>query len=183
MNELSMNEYRSIASEWHGGQASPLYAFASSGQIPDAWEGLREIDQCLKGLHRGNYSPEEIATEEPRLLALRELFEFEKMMQGDDEEYDGPEREAAKQSLLMRIAEIADALDDRGLEREAADMHAVFVRIAKAKSKKNVPTNPKLWAECQDWARSKYDVHPSAYSNAAAAKRYKEKGGKWKKED
>ncbi len=46
---------------------------------------------------------------------------------------------------------------------------------------KNKPTNPKLWAQCLAWARSKYDVCPSAYCNGAAAKRYKSKGGKWKK--
>lgn len=47
--------------------------------------------------------------------------------------------------------------------------------------KKNVPTNPKLWKECLAWARSRYKVCPSAYCNGAAAKRYKSKGGKWKK--
>lgn len=46
---------------------------------------------------------------------------------------------------------------------------------------KNKPTNPKLWSQCLAWARSKYDVCPSAYCNGAAAKRYKSKGGKWKK--
>ena len=47
---------------------------------------------------------------------------------------------------------------------------------------KNKPTNPKLWAQCLSWARSKYDVCPSAYCNGAAAKRYKSKGGGWRKE-
>lgn len=46
---------------------------------------------------------------------------------------------------------------------------------------KNKPTNPKLWAACLAWARSKYDVCPSAYCNGAAAKRYKSKGGGWRK--
>jgi hypothetical protein len=45
---------------------------------------------------------------------------------------------------------------------------------------KHKPTNPKLWAQCQSWARRTYKVHPSAYSNAAAVKRYNSKGGKWK---
>ena len=47
---------------------------------------------------------------------------------------------------------------------------------------KNKPTNPKLWAQSLAWARSKYDVCPSAYCNGAAAKRYKSKGGGWRKE-
>ena len=46
---------------------------------------------------------------------------------------------------------------------------------------KNSPTNPSLWASCTAWAKSKYDVWPSAYACGAAAKRYKSKGGKWKK--
>ena len=46
---------------------------------------------------------------------------------------------------------------------------------------KNIPTNSKLWSSCKSWAKSKYDVWPSAYACGAAAKRYKSKGGKWKK--
>jgi hypothetical protein len=46
---------------------------------------------------------------------------------------------------------------------------------------KNIPTNSSLWAACKAWAKSKYDVWPSAYAVGAAAKRYKAKGGKWKK--
>jgi len=46
---------------------------------------------------------------------------------------------------------------------------------------KNTPTNPKLWAASLSWARSRYDVCPSAYCNGAAAKRYKSKGGGWRK--
>jgi hypothetical protein len=46
---------------------------------------------------------------------------------------------------------------------------------------KNVPTNSSLWSQCKSWAKSKYDVWPSAYACGAAAKRYKSKGGKWRK--
>jgi hypothetical protein len=47
--------------------------------------------------------------------------------------------------------------------------------------KKNIPTNSKLWNACTAWAKARYDVWPSAYACGAAAKRYKKKGGKWKK--
>ena len=47
---------------------------------------------------------------------------------------------------------------------------------------KNIPTNSELWSACKSWAKSKYDVWPSAYACGAAAKRYKSKGGKWKKQ-
>lgn len=46
---------------------------------------------------------------------------------------------------------------------------------------KNTPTNKSLWDSCVAWAKRKYDVWPSAYASGAAAKRYKSKGGKWKK--
>ena len=46
---------------------------------------------------------------------------------------------------------------------------------------KNVPNNPSLWASCKAWARNTYDVYPSAYANGGAAKRYKKKGGTWRK--
>jgi predicted type IV restriction endonuclease len=49
------------------------------------------------------------------------------------------------------------------------------------KKKKNIPTNPSLWQSSLNWAKSRYKVCPSAYCNGAAAKRYKSKGGKWKK--
>ena len=48
-------------------------------------------------------------------------------------------------------------------------------------NEKNVATNSELWNACKAWAKAKYDVWPSAYACGAAAKRYKSKGGKWKK--
>jgi len=46
--------------------------------------------------------------------------------------------------------------------------------------KKNKPTNPDLWNQATSKARSKFDVYPSAYANAWAAKWYKAQGGGWK---
>ena len=47
--------------------------------------------------------------------------------------------------------------------------------------KKNKAKNPKKWNSCISQAKAKFDVYPSAYANAWAAKCYKSKGGKWKK--
>jgi hypothetical protein len=44
----------------------------------------------------------------------------------------------------------------------------------------NKPKNPKKWNSCIAQAKKKFDVYPSAYANAWAAKCYKSKGGKWK---
>jgi hypothetical protein len=46
--------------------------------------------------------------------------------------------------------------------------------------KKNKAKNPKKWSSCIAQAKKKFDVYPSAYANAWAAKCYKGKGGKWK---
>lgn len=47
-------------------------------------------------------------------------------------------------------------------------------------SEKNVPTNPSKWAYYKSQARKKFDVYPSAYANAWAAKQYKKAGGGWR---
>ena len=47
-------------------------------------------------------------------------------------------------------------------------------------AKKNKPKNPKKWSSCIEQAKRKFDVYPSAYANAWAAKCYKSKGGRWK---
>jgi hypothetical protein len=49
-----------------------------------------------------------------------------------------------------------------------------------AEKKKPQPTNPDLWSRAKSAARSKFDVYPSAYANAWAAKWYKSKGGGWR---
>ena len=46
--------------------------------------------------------------------------------------------------------------------------------------KRNVPKSPKLWSQAKSQAKSKFDVYPSAYANAWAAKKYKSMGGTWK---
>ena len=47
---------------------------------------------------------------------------------------------------------------------------------------KNTPTNPSKWSYYKSQAKKKFDVYPSAYANAWAAKQYKAAGGGWKKD-
>ena len=44
---------------------------------------------------------------------------------------------------------------------------------------KNVPNDPALWKKAIAKAKAKFDVYPSAYANAWAAKWYKGEGGTW----
>lgn len=46
---------------------------------------------------------------------------------------------------------------------------------------KNVPTDPSKWSYYKGQAKKKFEVYPSAYANAWAAKKYKEAGGGWRK--
>ena len=47
-------------------------------------------------------------------------------------------------------------------------------------SKKPKPTNPSKRAYYKGQAKKKFDVYPSAYANAWAAKMYKKAGGGWR---
>ena len=46
---------------------------------------------------------------------------------------------------------------------------------------KNVPTDASKWSYYKSQAKKKFDVYPSAYANAWAAKQYNAAGGGWKK--
>lgn len=54
--------YRDVAADWHGGQCTPLYFYASTGTIFDGI--VEEIDECLKGVGGS-------LAETRRLVALR----------------------------------------------------------------------------------------------------------------
>jgi hypothetical protein len=48
-------------------------------------------------------------------------------------------------------------------------------------TKKNTPTNKKLWSKAKSIAKSKYKIWPSAYASGFATKWYKSHGGNWVK--
>ena len=50
-------------------------------------------------------------------------------------------------------------------------------------AKAPTPTNKKLYAKVKAEAKKKFDVHPSAYSNAWASREYKKRGGGWRGPD
>ena len=92
---------------------------------------------------------------------------------------------AEAKSLLDQVFDfLMNQTKDGGEEKAVkADMNQFSLNERKEAidETKNKPTNPKLWAASLSWARSKYKVCPSAYCNGAAAKRYKSKGGGWRK--
>lgn len=71
-----MDELRMTAANWHSGQGSPLYAFASSGTVvPGA---TREAKQCLSYV-RGS-------REGDRLRKLVAYFEENEPIEDEEEE-------------------------------------------------------------------------------------------------
>ena len=46
---------------------------------------------------------------------------------------------------------------------------------------KSIPNDKSKWSYAKSQAKKKFDVYPSAYANAWAAKKYKELGGTWRK--
>lgn len=56
-----------------------------------------------------------------------------------------------------------------------------YVEESVTLNEENIPTSPEKWSACIAQAKKKFDVYPSAYANAWAAKCYKKKGGGWKK--
>jgi hypothetical protein len=78
---------------------------------------------------------------------------------------------------LDKVKQIIDSIEKNSYMTDLSDETFESLII----EGKNVPTNSSLWSQCKSWAKSKYDVWPSAYACGAAAKRYKSKGGKWRK--
>jgi hypothetical protein len=76
-------------------------------------------------------------------------------------------RELIQKYFASQGRTVRDIQMDHGVQTEAA-------------KKKPQPTNPELWGRAKSAARSKFDVYPSAYANAWAAKWYKQHGGGWR---
>jgi hypothetical protein len=88
-------------------------------------------------------------------------------------------------NILDSLHKIASFLENNGNEDLAEEVHNIFVKVSAKKKKKssgkNIPNNPSLWASCQAEAKRKFEIFPSAYANGFASRRYKEKGGTWRK--
>ncbi len=92
------------------------------------------------------------------------------------------------QKFMMELQQAEATGDERLVEMQfgvGSDYHNIAEEpenVGKSEEKgDNAPTNPALWSQAKSKARAKFDVYPSAYANAWAAKWYKGKGGGWKK--
>ena len=89
-----------------------------------------------------------------------------------------PKLQAAPGAGGDRVSKFA--VPDETNQTAQDDLFQKAAESALAEKKRPVPTKPDLWSRAKSAARSKFDVYPSAYANAWAAKWYKSKGGGWR---
>ena len=116
------------------------------------------------------------------------LFFVEKHIQRDGYK---PERDyvMVAKNLAKNIMRMAEMM---GLEEEHQYIQGhvdIIEKVVKEKglqeriselTEENVPTDPSKWSYYKSQAKKKFDVYPSAYANAWAAKQYKDAGGGWR---
>jgi hypothetical protein len=111
-----------------------------------------------------------------KILSYKHQTDFPKLVTGEHA-WAGDHITTSKDDI-EEVANFMEGYFDQKNLSEAEKKNESYGEIDESK---NTPTNPKLWATSLAWARSRYDVCPSAYCNGAAAKRYKSKGGGWRK--
>ena len=101
-----------------------------------------------------------------------------------------------KEEIQSKFKTWEDYMASEEFEEDAARLMSKFESVAhvdetvihealdeakkKKGKKKPAPTSPDKWSRAKAKARSKFDVYPSAYANAYAAKEYKKMGGGWR---
>lgn len=107
--------------------------------------------------------------------------------------YGGAEMTSAKHTPLGKaMAQAAQQGDEvaakhlKNLDFYTEENPAMIIKLSNkylndiTEEKKPKPTKPEKWAYAKAEAKKKFDVYPSAYANAWAAKKYKELGGGWR---
>jgi len=111
-----------------------------------------------KHIQRDGYKPERDYVMVAKNLA-KNIMRMAEMM-GLEEEH---------QYIQGHVDTISNVVKEKGLEE----------RVMKL-TEENVPTDPSKWSYYKSQAKEKFDVYPSAYANAWAAKQYKDAGGGWR---
>jgi hypothetical protein len=116
-----------------------------------------------------------------KILSYKHQTDFPKLVTGEHA-WAGDHITTSKDDIEEVANFMEGYFDQKNLsEAEKKNVESKNESYGEIDESKNTPTNPKLWATSLAWARSRYDVCPSAYCNGAAAKRYKSKGGGWRK--
>ena len=146
--------------------ASSLYMdIESKGVDMDMAERSARLQDALffveEHIQRDGYKPEKDYIMVAKNLA-KNIMKMAKMM--------GLEKEHSY--IQGHVDIITKTVEGKKLEEKVIEL-----------TEKNVPTDPAKWAASKSAAKRKFDVYPSAYANAWAAKNYKGKGGGWRKSE
>lgn len=91
-----------------------------------------------------------------------------------------PKKKGIQDDWSMKYKKSIDCDNPKGFSQRA-HCQGKEKREAVELEEKNEPQNPALWKKAINLAKQKFDVYPSAYANAWAAKWYKEQGGTWRR--
>src|SRR6056300_1663145 len=143
--------------------ASKLYGdIESKGVDMDMTERSARLQDALyfveEHIQRDGYKPERDYVMVAKNIA-KNIMKMAKLM-GLEKEHD---------YIQGHVDTIEKVVKEKGLEE----------RVMKL-TEENVPTDPSKWSYYKSQAKKKFDVYPSAYANAWAAKQYKDAGGGWR---
>src|SRR6056300_1912284 len=143
--------------------ASTLYKdIESKGVDMDIAERSARLQDALyfveEHIQRDGYKPERDYVMVAKNIA-KNIMKMAKLM-GLEKEHD---------YIQGHVDTIEKVVKEKGLEE----------RVMKL-TEQNVPTDPSKWSYYKSQAKKKFDVYPSAYANAWAAKQYKDAGGGWR---
>jgi hypothetical protein len=143
--------------------ASNLYKdIESKGVDMDMAERSARLQDALffveEHIQRDGYKPERDYVMVAKNIA-KNIMKMAKLM-GLEKEHD---------YIQGHVDTIEKVVKEKGLEE----------RVMKL-TEENVPTDPSKWSYYKSQAKKKFDVYPSAYANAWAAKQYKDAGGGWR---
>ena len=143
--------------------ASKLYGdIESKGVDMDMAERSARLQDALyfveEHIQRDGYKPERDYVMVAKNIA-KNIMKMAEMM-GLENEHD---------YIQGHVDTIEKVVKEKGLEEKVMEL-----------TEENVPTNPSKWSYYKSQAKKKFDVYPSAYANAWAAKQYKAAGGGWK---
>jgi hypothetical protein len=202
LNELIKKHLRTIVKENEEGGANYMF-FSNLEQIKRQCELLLEFDQNMINqlLSNGHdWADDHVSTAKENMDQVFDFLMNEKEGSQSNEPnnlyeacWDGYKKVGGKMKNGKMVPNCVPQNKSIKEASSPAQQAAIAINMKKEGKKpknesygeidesKNTPTNPKLWAASLAWARSRYDVCPSAYCNGAAAKHYKSKGGGWRK--
>jgi len=88
-----------------------------------------------------------------------------------------PKKKGIQDDWSVKYKRSIDCDDPKGFSQRS---HCQGKEKRESLEEKNEPTDPTLWKRAISLAKQKFDVYPSAYANAWAAKWYKGQGGGWR---